>query len=396
MYNNIKPKILIVDDLKDNRLVMKLTLKKGGDYEFIEAQNGQEGYDKAVLEHPHLILMDAMMPVMNGFEAIRLLRNNTETKDIPIIMVSALDNKDEKVKALQSGISDFISKPFDKTELRIRVNSLLHLYIQFLKKHNELKDINNDLEAKVNEKLEERVEDIKLASIGRITAGITHELNTPVTYMKSNLELLKYDIEDIQNNQELKKNIFETLNILDDGLQRLKGIIDNTREISKKSSNEKHNENLYATLITASRMVYNRFKHLTPVYINGTQFSLDINENFELFEKDIIKQKIEQVWIIILNNACDEFAKSKKEFEQRRIDIDLSYKDKDLVIKFKDNAGKGIPDEILPNIFEPFKSTKIDSGMGVGLNIAKEIIESHNGTIKAYNEDNCAVFEITI
>ncbi|MEA3352655.1 MAG: hybrid sensor histidine kinase/response regulator [Campylobacterota bacterium] len=391
MYKNIKPKILIVDDLKDNRLVMKLTLKKGGDYEFIEAQNGQEGYDKAVQEHPHLILMDAMMPVMNGFESIRLLRNNEITKYIPIIMVSALDNKDEKVKALQSGISDFISKPFDKTELRIRVNSLLQLYIRFLKNHNALKEINSDLEAKVNEKLEKRVEDIKLASIGRMAAGITHELNTPVTYMKSNLELLKYDIEDIQDNENLKKSMLETVNILEDGLQRLRGIIDNTR-----GSNEKKTENVYATLITASRMVYNRFKHLTPVYINDTLFSLDINENFEVYERDVIKQKLEQVWIIILNNACDEFAKSKKEFEERKLDITIRYNDRKLMIRFKDNAGNGIPQNILPDIFEPFKSSKVDSGMGVGLNIAKEIVELHNGSIKAYNEDNCAVFEIII
>ncbi len=138
MQEKIIPKVLIVDDLIDNRLMIKLALKKSGEYVFLEASNGEEGVNLAKEELPHIILMDAMMPVMDGFEAIELLRNDEHTKKIPILMVSALDKKDDKVKALKSGISDFISKPFDKTELIIRVNSLLSLYLEFLKKEEKL------------------------------------------------------------------------------------------------------------------------------------------------------------------------------------------------------------------------------------------------------------------
>ena len=117
---------------------------------------------------------------MDGFEAIKLIRENDKTKKIPILMVSALDKKDDKVKALKSGISDFISKPFDKTELIIRVNSLISLYLEFLDKEQDLRDINENLEAKVNEKLDRRVSEIKLASIGQMAAGITHEILSPI------------------------------------------------------------------------------------------------------------------------------------------------------------------------------------------------------------------------
>lgn len=312
-------------------------------------------------------------------------------------MVSALDNKDEKVKALQSGISDFISKPFDKTELIIRVNSLLTLYLQFLEKNTELKHINANLEEKVNEKLNKRVEEIKLASIGQMATGITHELNTPVTFMKATLELLELYMNDIEET-ETKIESLKLIHTLNKGLQRLRNIIDTTREIAKKGKNKKEKENLYATLIYATRMVYNRAKHLSQMYINGIPFSLDINENFETFEADILKEKIEQIWIIILNNACDEFEKTSKEFSDRRIDIIINkdIKNDKILITFKDNAGKGISEDLLPKIFEPFVSTKVESGIGVGLNIAKEIIELHNGTIKAYNEDKYAVFEIEL
>ena len=396
MYNNIVPKVLIVDDLKDNRLMVKLSLKKSGEYQFFEAVNGKDGLDIALKELPHIILMDAIMPVMDGFEAIRLLRNNQATKNIPILMVSALDNKNEKVKALQSGISDFISKPFNTIELSIRVNSLLHLYIQFLSNKKELEDINTHLEEKVKEKLDRRLEEVKLASIGEMTAGITHELNTPVSYMKANLEILGYDIDDIEGNEELKKSMIDTKNTLITGIQRLRGIIDTTREISKKGKNKIQKENIYSTLIYSVRMIFNRAKHLMPIYINNTLFNLDINENFEVFEAEIIKEKIEQIWIIILNNACDEFEKSKLDYDNRRIDITISKKNQKTIIKFKDNAGDGIPDCILNKIFEPFSSTKTDQGMGVGLNIAKQIVEQHKGTIKAFNEDGCAVFEVKI
>lgn len=396
MYNNIVPKILIVDDLADNRLAVKLSLKKAGDYIFFEAADGKEGLDIALKEDPHIILMDAMMPVMDGFEAIRLLRNNKKTQNIPILMVSALDNKDEKVKALQSGISDFISKPFDKTELIIRVNSLLHLYIKFLEKQKELEEINADLEVKVNEKLNKRVEEIKLASIGQMAAGITHELNTPVTYMKANIELLEYDIDEIKGNENIKDSMNMIANTLKDGVKRLRNIIDSTLEISKKGKNKRQKENVYSTLIFSTRMIYNRAKHICPIYINDMLFNLDINENFETYEAEIVKEKIEQVWIIILNNACDEFERSSIKREDRKIDIGISQNKGKTIVKFTDNAGKGIPENISTKIFEPFESTKEGKGMGMGLNIAKQIVQMHNGTIKAYNENNCAVFEVEL
>ncbi|MFA6191382.1 MAG: response regulator [Sulfurimonas sp.] len=140
LLNGSSAKVLIVDDAKENRLVIKLSLKKAGKYQFYEASNGKEGVDIAIKELPHIILMDAIMPVMDGFEAIKILRENQITKKIPILMISSLDSKDDKVKILQSGSSDFISKPFDPTELIIRVNSLLTLYIQFLVKEEKLRE----------------------------------------------------------------------------------------------------------------------------------------------------------------------------------------------------------------------------------------------------------------
>lgn len=392
----IKPKVLIIDDLKENRLLIKLTLKKHSEYQFFEASNGKDGVEIAAKELPHIILMDAIMPIMDGFEAIILLRNNQNTKKIPILMVSALDTNDDKVKALKSGMSDFISKPFNKTELIIRVNSLLNLYLEFLQKEKELKEINDHLEAKVKEKLHRRITEIKLASIGEMAAGITHEINTPLTYIKSNIELLSYDIEDLDIAEKSRKSILETINIINDGTDKIKNIVNVTKEIANKGSNEFEKINIYSTLIYATRMIYTRAKNITPIYINGVKFTPDLNENYEYIEGDAIKDKIEQVWIIILNNACDEFLNSKLDFTQRKLNIIIKKENDDIILFFNDNAGDGIPDDIIKDIFEPFKSTKVHCGMGVGLSVAKQIVEQHNGKIEAYNENKLAVFKIKI
>ncbi|MEA3513665.1 MAG: hybrid sensor histidine kinase/response regulator [Campylobacterota bacterium] len=393
----ITPKILIIDDLKGNRLMVKTALKNAGDYMFLEADNGIDGIELTLKESPHLILIDAMMPGMDGFEAIDILRKHEQSKNIPILMISAMDKKDEKVKALKSGISDFISKPFEKLELITRVNSLLHLYLKFLEKQKELESININLEKRVEDMLDRRIKEIKLASLGELTAGMTHEINTPITFMKSNIELLRYDIDDLSIKNENKKNVItETIDTLNDGLNRIKNIIDNTREIVKFGSNELKTINIYETIINSTRMVYNRSKHLSKININNKLFDLEIDKNDFIFETKAIKEKIEQVWIIFLNNACDEFEKSSKEFKNRSLDIDITKIDNKVNIRFKDNAGDGIPSNIIDNIFEPFASTKLESGMGIGLNIGKQIIEQHNGIIKAYNENNCAIFEVEI
>jgi len=396
MYLKEIPKVLIVDDQKSNRLLIKLTLKSNAEYQFFEAADGEKGVQLAIKKSPHIILIDALMPKIDGFEAIKILRNTPSTRDIPILMISSLDNQDQKVQALQSGISDFISVPFDKSALIIRVNSLLNLYLMFLETKKELKLNNHKLEEKVNKAIEKKLEDVKLASIGKIAAGITHEINSPLTYMKSNLELMSYDIENIEGNQKLKSSLLETHKIIDGGLNRIRNIIDNTREIAKKGKNSFHNENLYATIVFSTRMIYNRAKHLMPIIINNKKFDLNLDENFEQFSQSMIKEKLEQVWIIILNNACDEFETSQKEYDERKMIIDISYNEQKVMVKFKDNANNGIPSDIISNIFDPFISTKVDKGMGFGLNIAKEIVEEHGGKISAYNEDNYAVFEVEL
>jgi EAL domain-containing protein (putative c-di-GMP-specific phosphodiesterase class I)/DNA-binding response OmpR family regulator len=133
--NNAEITILIADDEPTNRLVAKLALSKEG-YKIIEAVNGIEAINLANKYHPDVILMDAMMPEMDGFDAIKNIKQTDELSNIPILMITALDSKEDKVKAFKSGANDYLSKPFDMQELTLRVRSFVQmrqLYIQNVK-----------------------------------------------------------------------------------------------------------------------------------------------------------------------------------------------------------------------------------------------------------------------
>lgn len=118
--------ILVVDDQADNRFAIKLALKKES-YDFIEAENGREALAKAIEFAPDVILMDAIMPVMDGFEATKEIRRINSLERTPILMVTALNEKDDRIKALESGVSDFVTKPFDKHEIIARCRAYVNM-----------------------------------------------------------------------------------------------------------------------------------------------------------------------------------------------------------------------------------------------------------------------------
>ena len=123
---NKKPKILIVDDQDDNRFVIKLALKEE-EYEFVEAEDGKKAIEIASSVKPDVILMDAVMPNMDGFDATQAIRKNPELERTPILMITSLSEKEDRIKALDAGVSDFVSKPFDKHELKARCRSYVNM-----------------------------------------------------------------------------------------------------------------------------------------------------------------------------------------------------------------------------------------------------------------------------
>ncbi len=120
----MKPKVLVIDDDARTLRMMEAMLVSAG-YRVILAENGTEAITKAIESSPDIILLDVMMPGIDGFEVAKRLQTTTQTKDIPIVMVTALGEVKDRVKALKMGADDFLTKPVDKTELLTRVKTLV-------------------------------------------------------------------------------------------------------------------------------------------------------------------------------------------------------------------------------------------------------------------------------
>jgi len=121
-----KARILVVDDMPHNARLLRTYLEMD-DYEVMEAYEAEEGIKLALSEKPDVILLDIMMPKMDGYQVCEILRKNEETRGIPIVMITALSGVDDKTRALEVGADDFISKPFNRAEIVARVKSLIRV-----------------------------------------------------------------------------------------------------------------------------------------------------------------------------------------------------------------------------------------------------------------------------
>ncbi len=145
--NNHKKTILVVDDVPVNIQLLSTYLSSEG-YKVISAKDGQQALDEICKNTPDLVLLDVMMPRINGFEVCKKLKSSEDTKFIPVIMLTALNDLENKIKGMDSGADDFITKPFNRMELLARVRSLLrikYLHDELQKKIIELQKAKEEL-----------------------------------------------------------------------------------------------------------------------------------------------------------------------------------------------------------------------------------------------------------
>ncbi|MDA3971831.1 MAG: response regulator [Desulfobulbaceae bacterium] len=193
-------KILIVDDEESNlKLLSKWLIPLGYDIEL--AANGAEAVRQARESRPDLIILDIMMPVMDGYEACRIIKATLETKNIPIIIVTGLNDRDSKLKGLSVSANDFLSKPIDQAELTIRVKNLLKIkeYEDFVLNHNQileqevrertqdLRNMGNDMVRKLTAAAEFRDTETgaHIARIGFYAGKMAEAMEMPMDFVET-------------------------------------------------------------------------------------------------------------------------------------------------------------------------------------------------------------------
>jgi signal transduction histidine kinase len=218
------PTILIVDDEEINVKLIKGMLAQEN-YNLYSAFSGQEALSLLTSISPDLIMLDVMMPEMNGFELCKKIKHNENTQIIPVLMVTALSAKNHRLMAMECGADDFLSKPVEKTELKIRVKSLLRIK----KYHDELYERYEEI-SKQNDKLQE-LEKLR----DGLLHMIVHDLKNPLFAISGNIELLLLDKRNFSETQipaaenclasckDLKEMIQQLLDIhkLEDGKLKL-------------------------------------------------------------------------------------------------------------------------------------------------------------------------------
>lgn len=351
--------------------------------ELYTAKNGLEGLEFYQEHHDviDMVITDINMPKMNGLDMLEKIKEINQF--IPMLITTAHNDNNFLHRSIDIGVTGYVNKPIDIRKL-----------LEVIKKNAFPIIEKKQLEAQVKERENERIQNEKFSAIGQLAAGITHEINTPLTYIKGTIEMMQYDIEDLEESDS-KTTMLADITTISDGIRRMENIISAMKEMASQRTGNKELTNIYSTILIALTMTHNKCKHISNVYLNGEQYSTLLDKNNEVFNALVQKQRIEQVWIVIINNAMDELIKMDN-FANRKLDINISnMEDEKIKVTFKDNAG-GIDPQIIDKIFEPFKSTKDSSGMGIGLNIAQKIVNDNNASIQAYNEEDGAVFEVII
>ncbi|MEZ0395987.1 MAG: response regulator [Anaerolineales bacterium] len=184
-----EPVLLLIDDDPVARQTLTALLVGAG-YRIEEAGSGREGLRKASLLHPEVILLDIMMPGMDGYEVCRRLRNDPELAEVPIIMITALDDRESRLRGLEAGADDFLSKPFDSLELETRLRSLQRVarYRHLLEERARLAEMYRQIEAQ-NAELRRLSEEVLMAQENE-RRRVAIELHDEIGQLLTGLKLL--------------------------------------------------------------------------------------------------------------------------------------------------------------------------------------------------------------
>ncbi|HEY1764573.1 MAG TPA: response regulator [Opitutaceae bacterium] len=344
-------KILVVDDQPMNVQLLKRKLEREK-LEVLTAHNGLEALEQVKAHKPDLILLDLMMPDMDGMEVCQRLQASSETRSIPIIFVTARNTKESKLEGLNVGAVDFITKPIDVDETLARVQTQL----RFAAINRENFDLQRRLE-----------ESRRAATIGAVAQGIAHNLNNLLGVVIGYLDLIKSSYD---KPQVVKKNAQN----LDDAIQRIVGIVRQLSTLVVKSRPELARVPVSRILEGGVRRFHSESKVDAPVELDNPIGEAEIDTNIETAEEALSK---------VLTNAWESYSDSA--LEKRPISIHTRLFEKGKGEKFLeirvDDKGGGIADEIRDRMFEPFVSSKRTVGVGMGLTVARHSLRSLGGEV---------------
>ena len=353
-----KFKILLVDDVPDNIYSLKMMIEDSFDVKIFSALSAQDGIEVLMGENIDLILTDVQMPDIDGFEFIEYLKSIEKTKNIPVIFITGIYDKDEyKTKGYKLGAVEYITKPIHD----ILLNSKLKVYIDIFEKRKFD-------EERIAAKDRVLIHQSKMATMGEMIGVIAHQLKQPLNI----LSLYCNDVRDSYNSNEIDdKFVAEFSKNTKEQIKFLSETIDGFRDFFNPKKQK--NQFLIKEAINKSIMLL------------GNQFEVHkIKLNLKTSDEVVYGNEIEleQVILNIINNSIDAFIERK--IENKEITLHVFSKHGYTILIAEDNAG-GVKTENLEKLFDPYYTIKAN-GTGTGLYMVKLVIKnSFQGNLKITN-----------
>lgn len=400
--------ILIVEDSLTQALQLQYLLEKNG-YSVVAARHGREALDHLQGHEPSLIISDIVMPEMDGYELCTHIRADERLKDIPIILLTALSDPHDVIRALECGADNFVTKPYNESFLLSRIRNILlnqelrqhsvsemgieiifggrkhfitsnrmqildllfSTYENAVEKNRELERVNNELIAMQRE-LEQRNEELKKLNDqkNQLLGIAAHDLRTPLGAISSYAQFLMEEAAKV-----LSKEHFEFLSTIKSSSDFLLSMVNELLDLSKIEAGKLELDLKPVNLISLieHNVLLNRF------LAENKQIRVTFQSDLKCTRMMLDPPKITQVLDNLISNAI--------KFSQpgTTIEIRASEQDNRAVISVRDQ-GPGIPASELDRLFKPFeitsvKSTRGEKSTGLGLAIVRKLVEGHNGHV---------------
>lgn len=336
-----KNKILIVDDAVDTVELLKKRFSSEG-YETAEAYNGEEALQKVPEYRPDLIVLDIMMPKVDGYEVCQKLKADESTRYIPVLMLTAKGEVEHKVKGLDIGADDYMAKPFDYKELSARVRSLLAT-----KKAHEKKVVEEKTDA-----LEQMMDQV------------AHEIRNPLTSIGGFARKVFNKLPEGDPNRRYMEMIIEDVGVLE-------GMIKQLIELKSLSISMKEPANINEIIEESLKVFDQEFANKSIKVEKGLAGNLPP----VVADTKILKR----AFCNLIKNSIEAM-----EAEPKVLTVG-SQQNSDKVEVTLTDTGKGIEAEKIHNIFDPLVTSKV-YGPGLGLTFSQKIIQDHGGDISVESE----------
>lgn len=406
MKTSLTGLILIVDDTPTNLDVISEALSDAG-YTVAIATSGERALKQLERRSPDLILLDVMMPGIDGFETCVRLKANPKTCDIPVIFMTALSDADSKIKGFEVGAVDYITKPFQEREVLARVRT--HLQLRFLTHNLEQQVSQKNAELQASQL--QLIQSEKMSALGNLVAGVAHEINNPVGFLGGNIQpALDYINDlfglidlyeqkypqsdaDIQAEMEqidleyIREDLPKLVASMKEGVKRIRDVSTSLRTFSRADSDRPVPCNIHDGIDSTIMILKHRLK------ADDSHPEIRVIKNYgDLPQIECYAGQLNQVFMNLLSNAIDAFDESNQgdsyhEIAHKiQITTELSSDLKQVLIHIKDN-GVGMNKGLQNQIFDDFFTTKcVGKGTGLGLAIAHQIVvQKHHGDITVHS-----------